>query len=643
MAAKNKPYELFGGYILFKKLETGALGELWRAGRIDGDKLGATVALRRFLGTAKETVGAATPSAKQIIPLLSGTSFARDQVADIADGVPFIAYDYAGGRSLRHIVDRSRGDTGATPNPIPLDQAIVIAEKVALSLATTEELRVRDRRLSHAGLIPQFVWITDEGEIRVAGQQIGRGIVAALPDPKVAAELGRYFAPEYQVSGEPTKASEVYSLGALLYLLVTGQEPPDPLNASAFSQAVRAAKTTSGEPIPDDIRALLDRSLTVDPSQRYGGVPEMKTALTALANSGRYSATTFNLAFYLSSLLKKEMEGESIDRDKEARVAVAPYLEPEPVAAPIPTPVALPPAPSYPSPPASPLSLPAEKTRSKAPLAIAAIVVLAVAAGGAFMMMSKKEAAPAKPVATASVAPAPKIVSQPVVVTPPDGVTTSTATSTAATSTDPNAANAAFEKAVEQRMQEEMMKMQSQYNKQLQQQGSKLAPVVTAPPAAVAAPATDRSPSAAQLDQQRLQAREETAAAPATATVAPATATQAVQQAAAPPVAAPAAAAVAEGDVVDINSLDTVPTLVRPLRPEYPMIAARQHVEGTVIVTALVSERGEVLEVRVLGGERRMGLDDAAVRAMRAAKFSPGIKDGKRVKTWFPQRINFKL
>ncbi len=636
MAAKNKPYEQFGRYILFKKLESGALGELWRAGRIDDDRIGATVALRRLSGPAKETIAASIASAKQVVPLLSGTSFAKEQVIDVIDGVPFVAHDYAGGRSLRHIVDRARGDLGASPNPIPIDQAIVIAEKVALSLATTEELKTRDKRLSHAGLLPQFVWITDEGEIRVAGQQIGKGIVPALRDSKLAAEIGRYFAPEYQVSAEPSKASEVYALGAVLFLLVTGQEPPDPLNASAFSQAVRAAKTNLNEPIPDDIRAILDRSLTVDVQQRFSSVSEMKTALSTLAHDGRYSATTFNLAFYLSSLLRKEMEGEALDREREGRFSLAPYLEPEPEAAAAAerdVPAAATSAPFA----TSPLSIPEKRTSRKAPLAIAAVVIAAIA-GGAYMMTSRKPATTATPAATASVQ-APTVVSQPIVVTPPDAAGTSTATTPATTSADPAAQTAAFEKAVDQRMQEEMMKLQAQHDKQLQQQGSKLAPVATAPPPQVASVAPERSPSAAQLDQQRQQTLKET---PAGAQAAPATATQPVPQ----PVATQQAAAaptVAEGDVVDINSLDTMPRLVRPIRPEYPPLAARQRVEGTVIVTALVSERGDVIDVKVLGGDRRMGLDEAASRAMRAAKFSPALKDGKRVKTWFPQRINFKL
>ena len=50
MAAKNRPFEQFGSFILFKKLEADALGDLWRASRIEGSQLGEVIALRRISG-----------------------------------------------------------------------------------------------------------------------------------------------------------------------------------------------------------------------------------------------------------------------------------------------------------------------------------------------------------------------------------------------------------------------------------------------------------------------------------------------------------------------------------------------------------------------------------------------------------------
>src|SRR3954452_4842743 len=114
MSAKNRPYEQFGSFILFKKLETDALGDLWRAGRVDNGQLGTVMAVRRLLGGNRAGLVASAGEAHNLVPLLAGTTFAKDQSIDVANGIPFVAHEYAGGRSLRHIVDRARGGNGLT-------------------------------------------------------------------------------------------------------------------------------------------------------------------------------------------------------------------------------------------------------------------------------------------------------------------------------------------------------------------------------------------------------------------------------------------------------------------------------------------------------------------------------------------------
>ena len=631
MPSKTRPYDQFGNYILFKKLEGDAFSELWRAARIEDRHLGPVVALRRLIAGDREALVRAATDAREMIPLLTGTSFVKGQIIDVINGTPFIAHEYSGGRSLRHIVDRARGGAGVTPNPVPLDQAVHIAEKVALSLTTLNELRYSGNRLAHGALIPQFVWIEEEGEIRVAGQQLGRGLIASLKDAKVAAAIGRYFSPEYQHSGEPTQTSEVFSMGAILFLLVTGMEPPDAAHVSAFSQHVRATKTMAGEPIPDDIRVILEKSLSIDPARRYASVADMKQALSTLAHSGKYSATTFNLAFYLSTLLKKEFETENLDRDKESKVNVAPYLEQQvDVSAPIPV---------------------APQKKSKMPLiAAAAVVVVALGAGGFWIM--KSSAANAKS-QIASPTPAPtRPPAQPPVVPQPIVATATQPAATATTATiDPAAQKKAFEDAVNQKMQQEMLKMQAQFDKQLQQKKSKNAAVSTPSPAVLTASVApqrnetldDRSSSAAAFDERRMAARTDTIApqipvpAPVTQTQVPVPQPQAV---APPPVPT---TSVKEGDVVKFDELDEPPVLTVQPRVLYPPLAMRQRIEASVILTALISENGDVIDVNILRGDPRLGFNDAAVRAMRTAKFRPAMKDGKRVKTWLPQPINFKL
>jgi TonB family protein len=629
MPGKTRPYEQFGSFILFKKLESDALGDLWRAARVDDRHLGPLVALRRLSGGNREAMTQSAMDARAIVPLLTGTSFVKEQAIDVANGIPYVAHEYAGGRSLRHVVDRARGGSGVTANPIPIDQAILIAEKVALSLSTTAELRYGGNRLAHGALIPQFIWITDDGEARVAGQQLGKGLIASLKDSKVAANIGRYFSPEYQHSGEATQASEVYAMGAVFFLLITGHEPPDAAHVSAFAQAVRAGKTMDGQPIPDDIRAILEKSLVIDASRRFGSIGDMKQALSTLAHGGKYSPTTFNLAFYLSNLLKKEMEGEALDREKESKVNIAPYLEQHVEIAPPPL-----------------VTAASRPSRSKAVL-YGAAAVLAIAIAGLALWLTKASTETARAqIASANTKPA--IPPAKPAIVPPPATAESAASPTATTETiDPAAQKKAFEQAVSQKLQEEMSKLQSQFNKEEQKKSAPAPVALTASVAPQRSPQVidDRAPSAAALDERRLAARQETTTPQPIPLPVPVTQTQAAPVQPQPqPIAAEAAPpTVREGDLVDYDKVDVRPQPVNKPILRYPPMAMRTRAQASLILTVLVSETGEVLDVKILRGDPRFGFNDEAVRMLRATRFRPAMKDGKAVKTWIPQPIDFKM
>ena len=112
MAPKNKPYEQFGPYILFKKLESDALSELWRAARVENGQLGGLFALRRFTGGNREALAASATNAKSIVTGLSGTSFAKNQTIDvITEGEfipPNISVKVVGRDGMRVVVKATR-------------------------------------------------------------------------------------------------------------------------------------------------------------------------------------------------------------------------------------------------------------------------------------------------------------------------------------------------------------------------------------------------------------------------------------------------------------------------------------------------------------------------------------------------------
>ena len=78
------------------------------------------------------------------------------------------------------------------------------------------------------------------------------------------------------------------------------------------------------------------------------------------------------------------------------------------------------------------------------------------------------------------------------------------------------------------------------------------------------------------------------------------------------------------------------------MQATYPPIARMQRMQGTVIVNALINENGQVIDTRILTSASTI-LNDAAVQSVRRSTFTAGTKDGVRVKSWTPVRVEFKL
>jgi TonB family protein len=102
------------------------------------------------------------------------------------------------------------------------------------------------------------------------------------------------------------------------------------------------------------------------------------------------------------------------------------------------------------------------------------------------------------------------------------------------------------------------------------------------------------------------------------------------------------ASRVQEGDLVSAGTDGlTPPRMTRQATPSYPQIARLQRVEGTVLLSVLVGDNGQVQDVKVIKGDPR--LNDAAIQAVKKSAFTAGSKDGVRVKSWLAVGIAFKL
>ena len=84
------------------------------------------------------------------------------------------------------------------------------------------------------------------------------------------------------------------------------------------------------------------------------------------------------------------------------------------------------------------------------------------------------------------------------------------------------------------------------------------------------------------------------------------------------------------------------PYAIKRVAPKYPETAKKLHIEGTVILMAVIDEKGNVIKVEVKKSVYQ-SLDEAAIKALKQWKFEPAKTNGKPISVWVTIPIEFKL
>jgi TonB family protein len=105
--------------------------------------------------------------------------------------------------------------------------------------------------------------------------------------------------------------------------------------------------------------------------------------------------------------------------------------------------------------------------------------------------------------------------------------------------------------------------------------------------------------------------------------------------------AAAAEAPLAQPIYYPTRELDVQPGIKTRVQPEYPVVAARRGISGKVVLRLYINEKGGVDRVEILHAEPRGVFESSAERAFRAARFSPGMKSKRPVKTKMTIEVSF--
>jgi protein TonB len=86
------------------------------------------------------------------------------------------------------------------------------------------------------------------------------------------------------------------------------------------------------------------------------------------------------------------------------------------------------------------------------------------------------------------------------------------------------------------------------------------------------------------------------------------------------------------------------PKLIKMVKPVYPEEAAKQGIEGMVMIEATIDDKGDIVSARVLPVENsRPQLEEAALTAVKQWKYEPYVKNGKALSVTFTVTLNFRL
>jgi beta-lactam-binding protein with PASTA domain/predicted Ser/Thr protein kinase len=271
-----------GRYKVVRKLGAGGMANVYLA---EDQELGRRVAIKmlderhaqdeqfveRFRREAKNAAGLSHPNIVSI--------YDRGE----AEGTYYIAMEYLEGRTLKELLV-SRG-------PTPLAVAIDYARQILAALGFAHR-----NGIVHRDIKPHNVVVAPDGRLKVTDFGIARAGASQMTETGSIIGTAQYLSPEQARGAAVTPASDIYSVGIVLYEMLTGSVPftgDTPLEiAMKHLSATPEPPSERRAEIPHELDSIVLRALAKNPADRYQSAEEMDADLARAAQGQTVSPET---------------------------------------------------------------------------------------------------------------------------------------------------------------------------------------------------------------------------------------------------------------------------------------------------------------------------------------------------------------
>ena len=282
-ASGLQPGAAVGSYVLVRVLGQGGMAEVWLARRADG-AFKREVALKLPLLThSRRDLAQRFALERNILASLEHPNIARLYDAGIdALGAPYLAMEYVQGQPLTDWCDA---------------QSLGLSDRLRLFLQVLEAVRfAHEKQVIHRDLKPSNILVTDSGQVRLLDFGVAKLLEGEADHTSLTSIYGRALTPDYAspelLRGDLVDARcDIYSLGILLYELLTGTRPYRLKSAASMGlieQAIgtleikrpstvsnlldedrSAAKQVRAGQLRGDLDSIVLKALDKEPSKRY--------------------------------------------------------------------------------------------------------------------------------------------------------------------------------------------------------------------------------------------------------------------------------------------------------------------------------------------------------------------------------------